>query len=873
MTKEKRNKIKNITLNYLILILIISGTLLFYILNPKHMYDSHDKIKTVYTRYDVTEQFIIVQTKTDTLCISSYQRGNSSNLTCIKYRNLNTDKLSETEVLNVSCKSFLGGSFSNFYYDDEDNCVYTILPENSSEYHLYKVWDNGKKCLKSNIIFNYELFHELLDPTIVVNNSIFYQSIFSEKTKLNKYEAGFRILIADSEKESLKSIGSGKLDENKFLSKLAKAVSEKLDTKFSNSDIYKIIEFFRRNNYYKKIIYDDPNWKNNGFLSAKIIGKIDANNDGLKDLLIHIAGRRWINDILLCYDLTTKKIIWKRNFANGLQRNIKIIDIDNDSKEEIMFSTNAPCCELPIDWFENINAGFTNRSYFHILSNKGENKIINNEPVNIQSNHGFYRYKYLYLENENKILLGLFSENDNSEKKLHLLDLKTNEIKELDILYNHLIGFYQDKNDIIFLNLFKGKLTKYVLNDKLNIKYKKIKYSNNKYEKLHNNYVEILGDKYFLNKELTLYDEDLNTIEFAKKIIFGNIEIIDNSLYFIEKIDGKSILSKIQFSENNKLNSFFILLMIFEIILILMYYYFRQLLFLPFISGESSYAVLYRIFGSLYFWRIYGKLSFYKFPRNLSRTNNRFFYLLKDLTTDYKEIYNKHSFVIQIRLFQLNTQNELFLVQRIAHDIKNQLHLINLQLSDYEEDEIESNKSEKIIGQIKPTMKEIYKKTILLSGFSKLFELNIRNKDLVMIIENIVMEYSGHSQFSRIVFKPIIESSNVDIDENLFCIAFRNLIDNALKYSEQGSDINIELDLFKTNYLLRITNNGVILDKILTGINEGQFSESNTGSGVGIQISKKIIENFNGSFEIKSEDGFVSVTVRMPVKQVVTRNG
>ena len=136
-----------------------------------------------------------------------------------------------------------------------------------------------------------------------------------------------------------------------------------------------------------------------------------------------------------------------------------------------------------------------------------------------------------------------------------------------------------------------------------------------------------------------------------------------------------------------------------------------------------------------------------------------------------------------------------------------------------------------------------------------------------MIIENIIMEYSGHPQFSRIVFKPKVASLNVDIDETLFLIAIRNLINNALKYSEQENNINIELDIYKTNYQLRITNSGTISEKILKGINEGQFSESNTGSGVGIQITKKIIENFNGSFEIKSENGFVIVTLKMPIVQ------
>ena len=216
---------------------------------------------------------------------------------------------------------------------------------------------------------------------------------------------------------------------------------------------------------------------------------------------------------------------------------------------------------------------------------------------------------------------------------------------------------------------------------------------------------------------------------------------------------------------------------------------------------------------------------------------------------------------MQIRLFQLNTQNELFLVQRIAHDIKNQLHLINLQLSDQEDEK----ESENIIAQIKPTMKGIYQKTLLLSGFSKLFELNIRNRDLIMILENMVMEYSNHPQFSRIVFKPQVDSFNVDLDENLFQIAIRNLLDNALKYSGMEGDIKIELTSFKIDYKLQISNPGSISENILTKINKGRFSESKSGSGVGIQITKKIIENFNGSFEIRTEDGFVIVTVRMPI--------
>jgi signal transduction histidine kinase len=198
---------------------------------------------------------------------------------------------------------------------------------------------------------------------------------------------------------------------------------------------------------------------------------------------------------------------------------------------------------------------------------------------------------------------------------------------------------------------------------------------------------------------------------------------------------------------------------------------------------------------------------------------------------------------------------------------------MNLQLSDFDNisDADNSSTSKQLIKQIKPSLKDMYKKTLLLSGFSKLFDLNIREIDLNLFLENLIMEFMTHPKFEQIKLKNIESPFYVDIDENLFQIALRNLIENALKYSNAESEILIELQTYKTKYTILIKNQGSISDKIIEKIKAGSKSVSSSGSGVGFLISRKIIENFGGECEIESENDEVTVTIKLPDKIVLEK--
>ena len=100
-------------------------------------------------------------------------------------------------------------------------------------------------------------------------------------------------------------------------------------------------------------------------------------------------------------------------------------------------------------------------------------------------------------------------------------------------------------------------------------------------------------------------------------------------------------------------------------------------------------------------------------------------------------------------------------------------------------------------------------------------------------------------------------------------INLRNLLDNALKYSQKNP--RVELSVTKnTNLEFSVKDNGSgISKKNIEKIIEPFFQANTTGStmgfGLGLTISRKIMEAHKGSLKIQSELGKGSVfTLLLP---------
>ena len=113
-----------------------------------------------------------------------------------------------------------------------------------------------------------------------------------------------------------------------------------------------------------------------------------------------------------------------------------------------------------------------------------------------------------------------------------------------------------------------------------------------------------------------------------------------------------------------------------------------------------------------------------------------------------------------------------------------------------------------------------------------------------------------------------IPNEEIIVDETKFIIALRNLLDNAIKYSENKI---VELSIEKNSDVkFSVKDSGIgISDENIIKITKPFFQANksiyNKGFGLGLTICKKIIESHKGRLSIQSEIGKGSVfTLYLP---------
>ncbi|HJQ27763.1 MAG TPA: ATP-binding protein [Rubrobacter sp.] len=101
---------------------------------------------------------------------------------------------------------------------------------------------------------------------------------------------------------------------------------------------------------------------------------------------------------------------------------------------------------------------------------------------------------------------------------------------------------------------------------------------------------------------------------------------------------------------------------------------------------------------------------------------------------------------------------------------------------------------------------------------------------------------------------------------------FLNLLDNAIKYSDPGARVDVEIEEDVSSLTVRVRDTGVgIPEQDLKQLFERFYrvdkdrSRATGGSGLGLAISKQIVEMHGGSISVESEVGVGSVfEVRLP---------
>lgn len=120
----------------------------------------------------------------------------------------------------------------------------------------------------------------------------------------------------------------------------------------------------------------------------------------------------------------------------------------------------------------------------------------------------------------------------------------------------------------------------------------------------------------------------------------------------------------------------------------------------------------------------------------------------------------------------------------------------------------------------------------------------------------------------------------VSLDADRFQQVVRNLISNAVEASPEDGIVKIQTSIFtpsdkvhesgeltaKSYFELKIRNSGIsIPEEVLDRVFDPFFTTKSYGTGLGLTLAKKIVEDHDGSISVKSDDDGTIFTVWMPI--------
>ncbi|HDR8106222.1 TPA: GHKL domain-containing protein [Bacillus cereus] len=223
------------------------------------------------------------------------------------------------------------------------------------------------------------------------------------------------------------------------------------------------------------------------------------------------------------------------------------------------------------------------------------------------------------------------------------------------------------------------------------------------------------------------------------------------------------------------------------------------------------------------------------------------------------------------------TKNEL--ITNVSHDLRTPLTSIigyldllkrgqynnNTQLQEYLETTYSKSQ------RLKYLIDELFEYTRL-SGIDA--KLNLNEVDLSGLLEQIVGEYIPiFEKESLIVQKSITqEIIPIFIDAEKMVRVYENLFMNAIKYSMKPSQLFICLELMDNKAILKVSNKverspvsdpNKLFERFFRG---DKARKNNQGNGLGLAISKRIVELHDGNIHAEYKDGWMSFIVEHPIK-------
>ena len=212
-------------------------------------------------------------------------------------------------------------------------------------------------------------------------------------------------------------------------------------------------------------------------------------------------------------------------------------------------------------------------------------------------------------------------------------------------------------------------------------------------------------------------------------------------------------------------------------------------------------------------------------------------------------------------------KNELLktdFISNVSHEIKTPITIIQNYVKLLQDENLDKEQRKKyLVGLSSATQK-------LSNLITNILKLNkLENQEIVPEIEKI--DLAENLRQCVLNFENLIEKKGLklvcDIDEitinsnaSYLELIWNNLISNAIKFTEQGGQIEISLKREGAYVCVKVADNGCGISResgkhIFDKFYQGDTSHSGEGNGLGLALVKKVIDKLGGQITVESQLG------------------
>jgi signal transduction histidine kinase len=214
------------------------------------------------------------------------------------------------------------------------------------------------------------------------------------------------------------------------------------------------------------------------------------------------------------------------------------------------------------------------------------------------------------------------------------------------------------------------------------------------------------------------------------------------------------------------------------------------------------------------------------------------------------------------------------LAKSIAHEIRNPLNFISLSIDHIRKKYVPQRNEDKetfesLITSIKHEIQRLNKLVGDFLDYGRPLRLNLQEADMNCLINEVIALVWAKAEKDGIrIHHNYGELPKLSLDPDFIKTCILNVILNAFQAMPSGGDLSVSTKTSDSRVYLIIEDTGVgIAKENISKLFDPFFSTKSTGLGLGLALTKRVVEEHSGKVDFQSVEGRGStVTISFPVK-------